>query len=98
MRVTPSVSAEELRHYEQLRAQFSSHHPQAKPPSSGGGGGNGGGGSGEPAVLASSLLAKVAVRLSKEGNGGDEGAMEAVWSSLRQGQGQEEAEGSAGRV
>lgn len=92
--MTPSVSAEELRHYEHLRAQFSSLHPQAKSPSSsssggrgGRGSGGGGGGSGESAA-----------RPPTGGNGGDEGAMEAVWSSLGQGQGSEEEEGKAGRV
>jgi len=58
--VTPSVSMEELQHYEKLRAQFSSTHvavATAAPtlsslPSSGGGGGGGGGGGLRPAAAA----------------------------------------------
>lgn len=80
-KVSPSVSADELRHYERLRVQFGSLSAAAAPPppeargngGAAGDGGNGGGG-GEGS------LAKAAVR-SK-----DEGAMEEVWSSLGQGQ------------
>jgi hypothetical protein len=80
-RVTPSVSAEELRHYERLREQFSSlQAPSTK------GNGNGDG----KQQQEQQQLAKAAVRLppsSLSKGQEDAGVMEEVWSSLGQGGG-----------
>lgn len=81
--MTPSVSAEELKHYERLREQFSSlQGPRL---------GNGGDGGKQQR---GQQLAKAAVRSPPASKGqGDARVMEEVWSSLGAGRGGEGAGG-----